>query len=195
MIKIPTPQAPYLVSGQVFTSRGTVQNSIVRINSELVTTTNSSGQFLFDLANFADGYTADSSYTIEAWDEFDNEYKTDTITASGESQTKNMFLDDRDVTNKQTKNQETRNVGVTGVGNRPFTKENMLPVENSERQFTRKVSGAAYPKYIGEAAPGTPTSEARWRIKYVLSNGEITWASGNADFDKEFDERTSYSYS
>lgn len=55
-------------------------------------------------------------------------------------------------------------------------------------------------EYIGEAAPGTATSEVKWRIQKITYNAmglplTIKWANGSADFDKEFDERTSYAYS
>jgi len=53
--------------------------------------------------------------------------------------------------------------------------------------------------YIGEADPGTPTSSALWRIKYVViatdSDVAITWAQGNATFDKVWDDRLIYTYS
>lgn len=53
--------------------------------------------------------------------------------------------------------------------------------------------------YIGEANPGTLDSAASWRIKYleIFSDDDvaITWASGNDNFDKIWDNRTGYTYS
>ena len=59
--------------------------------------------------------------------------------------------------------------------------------------------GGDQPIYIGEAQPGTATSVTRWRIQKRDYTGRrltsITWASGSGNFDKEWDERTSYDYS
>jgi len=52
--------------------------------------------------------------------------------------------------------------------------------------------------YMGEANHGTATSEEKWRIARMVIGGssiEITYAEGNDLFDKEWDERTSYTYS
>lgn len=53
--------------------------------------------------------------------------------------------------------------------------------------------------YIGEANPGTATSSASWRIKYVVIAGDgdvaVTWADGNDSFDNIWDNRLTYSYS
>lgn len=53
--------------------------------------------------------------------------------------------------------------------------------------------------YKGEAAAGSLTSAAAWRIrKLILSPDDDvseTWASGNANFDKIWDDRVSLSYS
>lgn len=56
------------------------------------------------------------------------------------------------------------------------------------------------PIYVGKAAPGTATSSLGWSIKKLTWDGNdnptaIKWASGTESFDKEWDERTSYSYS
>lgn len=53
--------------------------------------------------------------------------------------------------------------------------------------------------YVGEAAPGTDKDQALWRIKriYELADGdlEILWADGNANQDKIWNDRASYTYS
>lgn len=54
--------------------------------------------------------------------------------------------------------------------------------------------------YVGEAAPGTATDAAGWRIKkisYDASNmvESITWASGVNTFTKVWDDRADYVYS
>ena len=56
--------------------------------------------------------------------------------------------------------------------------------------------------YIGEALPGTATSEAKWRIQFVnftktgsLEDVSIAWQSGTATFTAVWDDRLSLSYS
>lgn len=52
--------------------------------------------------------------------------------------------------------------------------------------------------YIGEAESGSASSDPVWRIKKFTVSGSITslqWASGNTDYDKIWDNRTSYTYS
>jgi hypothetical protein len=54
--------------------------------------------------------------------------------------------------------------------------------------------------YRGESTPGTVNSAAYWRIKKVQINpldGDMTetWASGNADFNKVWNDRLTYTYS
>lgn len=51
--------------------------------------------------------------------------------------------------------------------------------------------------YLGEAAPGTPTSAASWRIKritQVSSDISTKWADGDANYDNIWDNRLSLSY-
>lgn len=51
--------------------------------------------------------------------------------------------------------------------------------------------------YVGEALPGVAASSALWRIKRLDSTSGLllTWADGDADFDKIWNNRASYSYS
>lgn len=52
--------------------------------------------------------------------------------------------------------------------------------------------------YVGEADPGSLTSEAVWRIKKVTSvSGDISveWADGSSTFSQVWDDRLSLSYS
>ena len=68
-------------------------------------------------------------------------------------------------------------------------------------QFTQMIAYNSdnLTEYVGEAEPGTATSEAKWRIKKLVYSGtnvtQILWAGGNAKFDKVWDNHTSYSYS
>lgn len=51
--------------------------------------------------------------------------------------------------------------------------------------------------YVGEALPGTSAASAAWRIKKIdqTSGLVLTWANGDSDFDKVWDNRASYTYS
>lgn len=51
--------------------------------------------------------------------------------------------------------------------------------------------------YVGDAAIGSATSGALWRVKKIdTSSGTvITWADGNSSFDNIWDNRASLSYS
>lgn len=52
--------------------------------------------------------------------------------------------------------------------------------------------------YVGEAAIGSATSAAVWRIKRLDESGSpeliIKWADGDADFDNIWDNRASLTY-
>lgn len=67
-----------------------------------------------------------------------------------------------------------------------------------EVQYNKLIDqdGAFY--YIGEALPGTDTTEQKWRIKRIEQVGEdfnILWAEGTAEFDKVWDDRLTFTYS
>jgi len=52
--------------------------------------------------------------------------------------------------------------------------------------------------YLGEALPGTATSDPLWRIKKVNISGaniSIAWAAGTPTFQNIWDNRASYAYS
>ena len=69
-------------------------------------------------------------------------------------------------------------------------------------QYTTRYDQDADPPttaYLGQAAPGTATSAASWRIQKLVFGGDgdvtTTWADGNAYFDNVWDDRASLSYS
>ncbi len=194
------PQTPYPVSGTVFTSRGTVENSIVRINSDIQVSTDSKGNFLLDLANMSENYSDGESYIIEAWDSFNNEYISDTITVTGGSQTKNLFLIERDTAEGDEIRRLTPIILKT-IGNKNISLNNPLIIQTMDKPLSKKmfkVPGTNKTEYICEAVPGTPSTASKWRIKKLFYSGNfvnnILWANGNAEFDKIADNRGSYSY-
>ena len=51
--------------------------------------------------------------------------------------------------------------------------------------------------YVGQAAPGTSTSQALWRIKKITDSAggaSVDWANGNANFTNVWDNHLSYTY-
>jgi hypothetical protein len=51
--------------------------------------------------------------------------------------------------------------------------------------------------YLGEADPGSDTSDAVWRIKRIVDTGDsisVEWADGNGNFDNVYDDREGLSY-
>jgi hypothetical protein len=83
-----------------------------------------------------------------------------------------------------------------------FDGYNWVPLEGSTmyNKEIDEITGGDL--YVGEALPGTLTSEAKWRIQFVdftksgsLEDISITWADGNALFDNIWDNRLGLSYS
>jgi len=51
--------------------------------------------------------------------------------------------------------------------------------------------------YFGEAAPGSATSDAVWRIRRITTTGndlDVDWAGGSASFTHKWDDRLTLSY-
>lgn len=67
-----------------------------------------------------------------------------------------------------------------------------------EVQYNRLIDTDGQFIYIGEALPGTATSEAKWRIKRVDQKAgddyDIIWADGTAELTKVWDDRLTLSY-
>ena len=67
-----------------------------------------------------------------------------------------------------------------------------------EVQYNRLIDTVDNFIYIGEALPGTASSEAKWRIKRVDQQTgddyDIIWADGTAEFTKVWDDRLSLTY-
>jgi len=76
-----------------------------------------------------------------------------------------------------------------------MTEQQKVTIELEGLQTNIQVSGNY--TYIGKSTCGALTSETKWQIKRIdaTTGTVIQWASGNQLFDKEFDERASYTYS
>ena len=59
-------------------------------------------------------------------------------------------------------------------------------------------AGGTSPVYLGEARPGSSLQSLKWRIKRLTYAGNdvirISWANGNARFNKRWDNRALYTY-
>jgi hypothetical protein len=82
--------------------------------------------------------------------------------------------------------------GVTGPPGKPGVVEDDVPYSKridfiDDNNF-----------YKGEAVPGTQETSTLWRISKVeiASDSDVTttWASGNAEFDKAWSQRLTYTY-
>ena len=193
------PATPKLIAGHIYGPKGIEANATVTltIGSESFTeTSNSSGEYVFNLGDVTEwnvGDTITVTCTVTA-----TGTKIETVTLdSTPAQTVNIFLEQTSDIDYYSENDALdrfvfRVVQLRDYAGNLFSLANPIPIVMENRPLTRKVSQAPFPKYIGEAAPGTPTSEAKWQIRYVTSNGEVTWANGTGKFDKVWDSRASY---
>ena len=89
------------------------------------------------------------------------------------------------------------NVVVTGGKGAPGTPG----ISEDEMMYSKRVDNIdATLLYRGEAAAGSATSAAVWRIRKITIaalDGDVTetWASGNTNFDKIWDDRLTLLYS
>lgn len=70
----------------------------------------------------------------------------------------------------------------------------------TERPYSVRIAySGVNPVYIGEAVPGSLTSEAKWKIKKLTYSGDnvssILWADGNNKYDNIWDNRAILDYS
>lgn len=105
---------------------------------------------------------------------------------------------------------------LTHIWNEGFDRDNQLPWiqnlkyvpgGNNDADFERDVSDNLLLRvddtseenvtYIGDAPIGTATTDSYWRILKIdeTTGLVITYAGGNAEFTKTWDDRTSLSYS
>lgn len=101
-------------------------------------------------------------------------------------------------------------LGADGVNDGDVSSANPMPVDlvsvaatlDVEQQpslVVEKIDQAsASVTYIGQAAPGTATSTAGWRIQRMSVSGTVTtleYADGDLNFNNIWDNRVSLSYS
>lgn len=79
------------------------------------------------------------------------------------------------------------------------TTANRLKVESEEVQLSKRVDEAsATVTYVGAAAAGASESDAVWQISRLTTSGSVLtvqWADGNTNFDNNWANRASLTYS
>ena len=94
-------------------------------------------------------------------------------------------------------------IGADGINDGDVASGNPLPVEGIVEQqpslVVEKIDQAsATVTYIGQAAPGTATSAASWRIQRMSVSGTVTtleYADGDLNFNNVWDNRAALTYS
>lgn len=100
--------------------------------------------------------------------------------------------------NFQTRDEEEhRSVnGVEAKAVVPYFFDGTNLVPSAQADLTSRLVDDGTYVYSGDAAPGTATSAASWRIQRLTkADSTLLWADGNANFDNVWDNYASLSYS
>jgi len=194
------PTLSYPITGVVYSPSGKVSGATVTLTlgtESTSATSNSKGEYSVNagnLSNFAVGSEATLSATLPGRGTI-----SQSVTLTDSPQIVDLVLTESSDMEYVVSSSQDRYpltfVSLLDYAGNKLSVSNPLHVFTENRPLTQKTSGTNT-KYIGEAAPGTPVEVARWRIrKAILSTQEVTWADGNAEFDKIWDNRTGYDYS
>jgi len=194
------PAPPGVITGKVYSKLGLVPGATVTltlVGETLTVTTNAVGEYSIssgNLPNFSEGSIA----TLAA-SKINRGTVSQSVTLSDEPQLIELTLIETSEMEYNVSSSQDRYplqfVMLTNFDGEKVTISNPLPVQVEDRPLARKTDGTTTQK-IGEAPPGTPKSAAKWRIrKVVRQTAETTWANGNAEFDKVWNDRDSYTYS
>lgn len=58
-----------------------------------------------------------------------------------------------------------------------------------------KIQTSGTDTFVGLAAPGTAEATEKWQAQKIDTDGNVTWADGNADFDNATTDLTGLDYS
>lgn len=87
------------------------------------------------------------------------------------------------------------NIDAKRVANYVWDGSNWQRNDGGSIAYDLQVDDTGTYTYLGNAAPGTATSAAAWRIKRVTNaTGVITHADGDSSFNKTWTARATYSY-
>ncbi|MCK9369354.1 hypothetical protein M0R04_05395 [Candidatus Dojkabacteria bacterium] len=112
------------------------------------------------------------------------------------------ILDNEDVEFKKRHQVEGDAILIFDADKQKFVSESIQSIMDRiqvavESQYNKLIEVDGSFTYIGEALPGTISSESTWRIKLIETIGdltEISWANGTSDFDKSWDNKLTYNY-
>jgi len=80
-------------------------------------------------------------------------------------------------------------------GHIPYETDGINVKVKQSDQSALQIKTSGTDTFVGFAPIGTATSSASWQAMKVDTNGNITWADGNSNFDNIADNLTSLSYS
>lgn len=102
---------------------------------------------------------------------------------------------------------EVREYSLNHIANQGFDKDFQVPVveglgyDGSDflqrldaDNLSIKITKSGSDTYIAEAAPGTDYATAKWKAYKVDTNGNLTYADGNASYDNEATDLTILTY-
>lgn len=145
------PSLPYIISGKTKNSLGNNVNSVIvtftTASGDGSTTSNSNGDYLFDLASI--GFTSGETVSYTAIDAFNNENVSSSFVHSGQNKDLDITLSVR----SNSLHRDTPNRGSIpyNIGGKAISRINALPVEVS----------------------GIPLNEGSYTLSYDASNNLI----------------------
>ena len=125
----PMPTTPYIVKGIINDSKSNPSNSAIiefkSANATKTTASDSSGKYLFDLADI--DYVSGETISYSVKDKYNNEYYSGSFVVSGSNKTLNVTLSVRENAEVVRGNRDTQ---IYGIGGRPISQNNPFPVTN-----------------------------------------------------------------
>lgn len=79
--------------------------------------------------------------------------------------------------------------------NQPLAYDGVNLQRKNADNLATKIQTSGTDTFIGIAAPGTAQGTAKWQAQKIDTNGNITWADGDANFDNVATDLTSLTYS
>ena len=207
------PPLPHIVYGKVLDIYGnnlsgaTVTLTHESIDPILISTSDSVGDYRFNLGDLDSSWSVGQNITLKATKIAEGTKSITIAITGGGGQEQNITLAETSDFVYDTQVQNRTNIVMSvplHYDGLKVTRERGLPVYMVlERQYTQVFSALDSDpnkvEYQGWGNPGSLKSEAKWRIMKIIYSGNfitgLTWASGNQNFDKIWDNRTTYIYS
>lgn len=205
------PFQPFLVSGVAVGIKGNANSATITLTDtttgeSITTTADSNGEYLFDLANLASGYTDGDTISIRA--DKDKEGRgtvSFTLNVTDGFKDINTYMSDREgkypTESESIPRFRLNKVLLVNSNDEEIGIHNPLSVKDFGAGTITKVAYNAsnLAEYIGEALPGTLTSDARWRISRIIYNAsnlatDTLFASGRNAFEFVWNDRLTYNY-